>query len=719
MGIFSRIRGLFCCCIRSSTSSSLNNEETSRLLGPNVDSSQSNSSRHIRSTADVNCGLVSNDSNSNRGISHHQRNSSRHFASTPKAGLNYGTIKKIDVHSTSNRVRASVNKSKTVTTGRQSKIKPSYFLQTFITSPIKSLPKGKPAFTLESIVVCLNEWTACTAIILDGSSQRLGPQHTVDLYSDSCVEFRDCRVYNGGLQFSMKACNAEIITVFFNIKKYPDTNSFTLTEKILVRCDPCSSVQAEMTVKRIDESNGFIICVFQLSIGDVLGGITSHGSCELDILSSGENEVIQKKRMHLETGQIYFEITVRGQQPWSTDLVLTFNGQIVPHAKKIEVFDNLRGLCCRALKDGDYESIPDFIEFYGSHIFIPLSVGDDDGKFLPYNEDNCEVLHGSSRLLCKNIKRNELLGSGFAHINNIARVLKLRNPLDVNEIQAEDIVTIDLSNVRSKRRHVCKEVVQHLLRGLYYRRKAAEADAVRVEWKNRIAILGKLLGTSPSVRVCKIFRDHFSHLMNRYNREACDELFTFFNFRRDVSKVDLHGLYVADEKKLELLRVDLSQGLANDKDLLRRVQRSKKVDEIIQKFRSDGDEAIRKLDETLESFDLEKAIKNNTPWLEIVVGAGHHSRIKNKQSIRPKVEKRLKERNLKFAPVNKGSLVVTFLTYSGPEPCFGEYYCEKCDYRWKNSQSYVDEYQKCVQCQGSCWPIKQREEEKVENYYHL
>ncbi len=681
--------GVFASCFRSPTSSSFNNDENSRLVWPNVESLQNNSSEQVPSTSTT--------------------------------GLKYGQFPN---DCTSNRVQKPINNktniskfgSTTTTTASQSNkevTKPPYFLQTFISS-LNSSQKGKPTFTPTSDVIYLNEWTTCTAVILDRSSHRLSSKHTVELSSDSCVEFSDCKVQNGCFQFSMKAYNAEIITVFFNIQMYPV--SFTLSKKVCVRCDPCSTVQAEMTIKQINETSEFSECVFQVSIVDIWGVVASHGSCELDILSSGENEVIQKKRMHLEVGHICFEITVRGQQPWSTDLVLTFNGQIVPHAKKIEVFDNLRGLCCRALKDGDYESIPDFIEFYGSRIFIPLSVGDDDGKFLPYNEDNCELLPGS-RILCKNMKRNELMGSGFAHINNITQVLQLKDPPNIREIQAENTVTIYLTNVHSNRHHVCKEIVQHLLRGLYYRRKAAEADAVRVEWKNRIAILGKLLGTSPSVRVCKIFRDHFSHLMNRYNREACDELFTFFNFRRDVSKVDLHGLYVADEKKLELLRVDLLRGLANDKNLLRRDQRSKEVDEIIQKFRSEGDEAIRKLDETLESFDLEKAMKNNTPWLEIIVGAGHHSKIKNKQSIRPKVEKLLKERNLKFVPVNKGSLVVTFLAYSGPVPCFGEYYCEKCDRCWKSSKSYVGKYQKCIHCQANCWPVKQREKEKATNYH--
>jgi DNA-binding transcriptional MerR regulator len=167
--------------------------------------------------------------------------------------------------------------------------------------------------------------------------------------------------------------------------------------------------------------------------------------------------------------------------------------------------------------------------------------------------------------------------------------------------------------------------------------------------------------------------------------------------------------------------IQLSQNFIHDesrlkdfeKELLHRQKESERVDKIIDEWRSESDEAIRKLEEKLKSFDQEEP----PPWLEIIVGAGRHSREKNKQNIRPKVEQFLKKRNLEFALVNKGSLVVTFQPYSGPEPCFGEYYCEKCDRCWRSSKSYVGKYQKCVDCKVNCWPVKQREKEKVE-YYH-
>ena len=795
MGIFSRIRGFFSSCIRPSTSSSLNNEENDRFLGQNSEPVQNEWSRNVpsTSTADSNHHTIQNIANESTSKSAQKSVNKTSISRSNEEnrnvlGQNGDTLQKdwsTDIPSTStcdstaikHTVNDSTTKSNKATifentdiTSRPPNTKRPYFLQAFI-STLSSSQNGKRAVTPASDVIYLDEWTHCTAIIFDKSSHRLSPTHTVQLSSDSRVEFRDCKLQNGCLQFSMKALNVKTITIFFNIDKYPV--SCTLSKKINVRYNPSSIVNAEMTIKSIKESCGFNECVFQVSIFDVWGALVS--PCKLEVLSLGQDEVIQKKRLPPEAGHISFEITVRGNQPWSRDLVVMLNGQPVPNAEKIEVFDKLRELCCRAIQKGDLESIPDFIEFYGSRIFIPLSVGNDDGKFLPYNEDNCELLPGACQLVCKNTKRCEILGSGSAHINNIARILKLKQSLNVHENQRDNTVIIDLSNAHSNRFHICKKVVQHLLRGLYYRTKASQAASVRMEWKNRIAALGKHPWSSQSARVCKFLRDHFGYLMNCYNREASDELFQFFNFNRDVSEIDLHGLYVADEKKLEMLRFDLLRGLGNgermsktieesklrsfngrskqalindlvrgkfpadevedlvkccrdsglsqkklkvlEQDLANRSERCEEVNGIIKKFRAEGDEAIRKLKKTLETFNLNEAIKNNTPWLEIIVGAGHHSRIKNEQNIRPKVEKLLKERNLKFAAVNKGSLVVTFQFYSGPEPCFGEYYCEKCDRCWKSNNSYVGKYQNCTHCNDICWPVKQRKRAKVVNYH--
>ena len=124
----------------------------------------------------------------------------------------------------------------------------------------------------------------------------------------------------------------------------------------------------------------------------------------------------------------------------------------------------------------------------------------------------------------------------------------------------------------------------------------------------------------------------------------------------------------------------------------------------------------RKLQERLSQYNLNQAREEKEPWLEIIVGSGHHS--KNQQRIRPKVEEHLRGRQLNFSPVNKGALVVTFQKYAGPEPCFGEYYCTKCDNRWRNSQSWIDKWQACYVCHKNrkllveCYPLKQRASKK-------
>ncbi len=153
------------------------------------------------------------------------------------------------------------------------------------------------------------------------------------------------------------------------------------------------------------------------------------------------------------------------------------------------------------------------------------------------------------------------MGEDFAHVNNIKRVLRLKDRVEVQ--QTEGCAVIDLRNIKSHLHPICKEVVQHLLRGLYYRRKASEAARVRMEWKDRLISIGEILWLDKktlSFVFCKYFKDFFGDLMNKYNREACNELFKFFNFQRDESEVDLHGLLVADEKKLESLRLNLLVG---------------------------------------------------------------------------------------------------------------------------------------------------------------
>ena len=127
------------------------------------------------------------------------------------------------------------------------------------------------------------------------------------------------------------------------------------------------------------------------------------------------------------------------------------------------------------------------------------------------------------------------------------------------------------------------------------------------------------------------------------------------------------------------------------------------------------------MQERLDQYDMKKARADKEPWLEIIVGSGHHSKVR--QQIRPKVEEYLEiERMLEFYPVNKGALVVRFEHYTGKQPCFGEYYCPKCCRPWRNGRSWVTKWQACYKCRrekGSleeCFPLKQRPLQTRQSY---
>ena len=76
--------------------------------------------------------------------------------------------------------------------------------------------------------------------------------------------------------------------------------------------------------------------------------------------------------------------------------------------------------------------------------------------------------------------------------------------------------------------------------------------------------------------------------MRKHHSAACEEFFQFFNSHRDQnteqSVIDLHGLLVADEKKLQDYR---QQHLCGKK------LTGDEVDEKIKEERNHGNEAIR------------------------------------------------------------------------------------------------------------------------------
>ena len=244
-----------------------------------------------------------------------------------------------------------------------------------------------------------------------------------------------------------------------------------------------------------------------------------------------------------------------------------------------------------------------------------------------------------------------------------------------------------------------KNLLDSLLEARHCRRLAGELDKKRVHWKNK-ATSAYESSMGQEAKICSGTKTEFGSRMNESNRRACDAIFAFYNDNRSQSEIDLHELYVSDEHELKRLK----------RQKVRQMGECKASEEVA-RIRKDSDEAIRKLQERLNMFDHDKANNDGTPWLEIIVGAGKHSR-DNCQKIRPKVEKFLRNQDLPaYQLLRKGSLLITFREYTGQQPCFGHFYCESCDNSWRSRSSWVGKYQCCNKCfeesnlKEKCYPM--------------
>ena len=227
----------------------------------------------------------------------------------------------------------------------------------------------------------------------------------------------------------------------------------------------------------------------------------------------------------------------------------------------------------------------------------------------------------------------------------IKRVLNVHGEVKLNERRFGDETKIFKikfgTNVLQEFLETCREAVLHLLRGTHYRTKASESGNHRFMWKKRIEILegrkfpnvldpyGALESAQSiqwTIHQRRIERDTYGDLMNQYNRQACEEFFAFFNYEREENEVDLHGLLVADEQYAHLR-----------KNLIHKKLSDLTIEKVICRSRWEGDEAIRKLEEKLDTFDFDTSKKNEQRWIEIVVGAGNYSR--EDQKTRSKVER--------------------------------------------------------------------------------
>lgn len=345
-----------------------------------------------------------------------------------------------------------------------------------------------------------------------------------------------------------------------------------------------------------------------------------------------------------------------------------------------------------------------------NEITIPLHL-----SFIVYEEfdkESCKIITKRSNyqkgFLCSHVLEKEIIGEDGCHLKNIARICSIEeSDIKIETVESSEDVRIILpellSDDETEKVKKCQKVLLHLLKGIYYRKKAAETDKERIKWKGKAT--ERYEANDPQqATFSKHIKTKYGNLMQRYNEEACEETFAFFNAERGLNHVDLHGLLVADEDTL-----------ARDKEQLLEEKSEDKVLNIINERREQGDEALRKLKEKISEFteNMDEARKEKKTWLEVIVGAGHHS--VGRQKIQPKVKEYLQENYPdQVSYVNEGSLVLTFEEYPNDQRCFGHYYCETCKKSWKSGKSFKKKWQGCFKCFKKyktvieCFPVMQQ-----------
>ena len=198
-------------------------------------------------------------------------------------------------------------------------VKSQYSLQN-VTTKLQTPPKDK-SFKPENNVVYHNQWTECSAQILDEFNN---PVHSTKMdVSSNCrhVDFRDVKIEKRRLHFKMKSCQTGNISIFIKI------NNFILTKNFYVTFNPCSSSLSDISIESVDaEKEEFVFRVFIFDVFGEPAPSNTTANVKLDTsCQSNENEVVSSEK-HIEpTGQICFDITVKGNRPWSRDLVVLLN----------------------------------------------------------------------------------------------------------------------------------------------------------------------------------------------------------------------------------------------------------------------------------------------------------------------------------------------------------------------------------------------------------
>ncbi|XP_028518147.1 uncharacterized protein LOC110249792 isoform X1 [Exaiptasia diaphana] len=345
------------------------------------------------------------------------------------------------------------------------------------------------------------------------------------------------------------------------------------------------------------------------------------------------------------------------------------------------------------------DTVSCFLEvFYkGKLLGSPLQL--DVIQILPYREDDylSDVEDPKTVLDMYNMTKAKVIGEDYSNLDNVNRILWRNYDKGIarSEIVTMDDhrrVSVNITMFEPTQRVFVRRVFSNVIKGLHYRNQASKFNKQREDWKTK-SIEAYRNNSYEDAKEYSEIKDKFGELMNTSNWRASYAVFEFFNHGRQANEIDLHGQLVADEAKLNSHKMQLLEKRNEDE-----------VQKIINTERDEMDEAIRHLRDKIDQ------VKDNADWLEIIVGAGHHSRAQL-QKISPKVKKFLAEMGWEYELCNKGSLLITFREYNGKQPCRATFYCSECDKTWVSNSSWKGKWQKCFRCDkkgidSKCNPLK-------------
>ena len=456
---------------------------------------------------------------------------------------------------------------------------------------------------------------------------------------------------------------------------------------------PCSlklqSIKGDQNTRSVYYPSGQV--EFYVVPYDKFGNIYDRGNLTMHLKEDDSIRLISSKAVNSEG---LYSVRAQCLKVGQTKCTISFQGITTPLVFSFEVRDVPVSSKPSRINKEELED-----EYDGSQA-SHSSTGD------PYT-GACITRYGSV-LRLKGCRAGYAIGPDHTRLNNINRALGFEaiTDSDIEDLSSDRCreekcaLDIDLHRLRNED-EVCKveNLLDSLLEARHYRRLAGEVNKERVHWKEKAtsAYDSKM---RHEAKMCSGTKKEFGARMNEYNLRACDAIFAFYNENRSQSEIDLHELYVSDEDELKNLKRQKVRQMGE-----------RRASEEIARIRDDRDEAIRKLQGRLNTFDHDKAISDGTPWLEIIMGAGKHSH-DNRQKIRPRVEKFLRNQDLPVHQLlRKGSLLITFREYTGQQPCFGHFYCESCDNSWRSRSSWVGKYQCCNKCfeesnlKEKCYPM--------------